>query len=134
MFISLNIFILLILLTIIMLALIVFLTFTGGPSRKKQHKKIEHPQHSQPQKERTDDLQQQNSTHDYLASQQQQENLESPAANQYTPTHGGNDFQYLNPNNETPIYEPLEEDNPFSILPYPKETVEEQSHEDEHTE
>ncbi|MBP2099193.1 hypothetical protein [Enterococcus rivorum] len=138
MFISFNLFVLLILLTIVMIALIVFLTFTGGPSRKeRQQKKAEtlhsipaHDENSATLIETTPD----STVTDvpFLRNKQPENNPSLPQANK--PTYGGNDFYYISKESNPQKTDTVGEDDPFSILPYPKEQLDSHQSDKSHTE
>lgn len=121
MFISFNQFVFLILLTIVMIALIVFLTFTGTPSRRK---KLQNPAENRPfQQENTHPLVQPTPEPDvaevpFLRNQQP----EIDSSQLSKPTYGGSDFYYLSREHPSQKFNTVEEKTPFSILPYPKET------------
>lgn len=106
MFISFNMFIGLIIVTIIMIALIIYLTFTGGKHNKTAHTKA------------------------FLAEEAAKErlaqnNIESPSQE---PTHVNqhefrqqSDLSYQHYHDDSRTEETLDEDPSLQILPYPKE-------------
>lgn len=136
MFISFNLFVGLILLTIVMIALIVFLTFTGGPSQKERQQKqvANHPFSPIPQENSNALLQ---ATPDSSVTEvpflrnKQPEKEPSQASK---PTYGGNDFYYVSKENNPQTTNTVEEEDPFSVLPYPKKQLNSNQPDKSHTE